>query len=260
MTRVLSGVALGVGALGLIWFLDSIWLLGVALAVCAIAFHEYDRIVDRIGAKVPYWTALITTLLACAMVPFRWIDIESVLAASLLIVALNVLASSRAGAPLLADTSAAILAPVYLGLPLGSLVGVHAIAGREAVLLLIATVVMSDTAQYYTGRTFGRTPLAPSRSPKKTREGALGGFVVAPVFLAVAGSYWLPVYPWWWHASLGLGIVVAGIIGDLFESMLKRAADMKDSGTLIPGHGGVLDRIDALLFAAPVFYFFLRVV
>ena len=260
MTRVLSGVVLGVVALALIWVLDSMALLGVALAVCAIAFHEYDRIVDRIGAKVPYWTALVATLLACAMVPFQWVDIESVLAAALLVVALNVLASSRTGASLLADTAAAILAPVYIGLPLGSLVGVHAIAGREAVLLMIATVAVSDTAQYYTGRTLGRTPLAPIRSPKKTREGAVGGFVVAPIFLAVAGSYWMPVYPWWWHASAGLGIVVAGIIGDLFESMLKRAADMKDSGTLIPGHGGVLDRIDALLFAAPVYYFLLRVI
>jgi phosphatidate cytidylyltransferase len=260
MTRVLSGVVLGVVALALIWWLDSIALLGVALAVGAVAFHEYERIVERIGAKVPYWTALVSTLLACAMVPFQWIDIESVLAASLLMVALNVLASERNGPPLLADTAAAMLAPVYLGLPLGSLVGVHAIAGREAVLLLIATVAVSDTAQYYTGRTLGRTPLAPARSPKKTREGAVGGFVVAPAFLAAAGSYWLPAFPWWWHASLGVGIVVAGIIGDLFESMLKRAADMKDSGTLIPGHGGVLDRIDALLFAAPVFYFFLRVV
>jgi phosphatidate cytidylyltransferase len=232
----------------------------VALAVAALAFHEYERIVDAIGAKVPYWTSLLATLFACAMVPFQWIDITSVLAAALLLVALNVLVSDRVGTPLLADTSAAVLAPVYLGLPLGSLVGVHAIAGREAVLLLIATVAVSDTAQYYTGRAFGRTPLALTRSPKKTREGAVGGFVIAPVFLAVAGSYWLPIYPWWWHASLGFGIVVAGIIGDLFESMLKRAADMKDSGALIPGHGGVLDRIDALLFAAPVFYFFLRVV
>lgn len=260
MTRVLSGVVLGVAALALIWFLDSTALLGVALAVCAVAFHEYERIVDGIGAKIPYWTALLTTLLACAMVPFEWIDIESVLAASLLVVALNVLLSDRAGTPLLADTAAAILAPVYVGLPLGSLVGVHAMAGKEAVLLLIATVAVSDTAQYYTGRTLGRTPLAPTRSPKKTREGAVGGFVIAPIFLAAAGAYWLPIYPWWWHASLGLGIVVAGIIGDLFESMLKRAANLKDSGTLIPGHGGVLDRIDALLFAAPVFYFFLRVV
>ncbi len=258
MTRVLSGVVLGGAALALIWFLSSIALLLVALIVAAIAFHEYERIVDAIGAKVPYWTALLATLFACAMVPFQWIDIESVLAASLLLIALNVLISERVGTPLLADTAAAVLAPVYIGVPLGCLVGVHAIAGREAVVLLIAAVAVSDSSQYYAGRTFGRTPLAPLRSPKKTREGALGGFVVAPIFLAVAGSYWLPAFPWWWHASVGLGIVATGIIGDLFESMLKRAANMKDSGTLIPGHGGVLDRIDALLFAAPVFYFFLR--
>src|SRR5215207_7212051 len=258
MTRVISGVVLAVAAIALIWFLSSIALLLVALIVAAIAFHEYERIVDAIGAKVPYWTALLATLLACSMVPFQWVDIESILAASLLLIALNVLTSDRVGAPLLADTAAAVLAPVYIGLPLGCLVGVHGIAGKEAVLLLIATVAVSDTAQFYTGRTLGRTPLAPLRSPKKTREGALGGLVVAPLFLAVAGSYFLPAFPWWWHASVGLGIVVAGIIGDLFESMLKRAADMKDSGTLIPGHGGVLDRIDALLFAAPVFYFFLR--
>ena len=177
MTRVLSGVVLGAAALALIWFLSSIALLGVALVVAAMAFHEYDRIVDAIGAKVPYWTALLATLLACAMVPFQWVDIESVLAAALLLIALNVLASDRVGTPLLADTAAAVLAPVYIGLPLGCLVGVHAIAGREAVLLLIATVAVSDTAQYYTGRTLGRTPLAPLRSPKKTREGAIGGFV-----------------------------------------------------------------------------------
>ncbi|HUQ89473.1 MAG TPA: phosphatidate cytidylyltransferase [Vicinamibacterales bacterium] len=258
MTRLVSGVFLAVVALALIWYLTSIALLGVALIVAAMAFHEYDRIVDKIGAKVPYWTALVATLLVCAMVPFEWVEIESVLAGALLLIALNVLASPRVGAPLLADTAAAVLAPVYIGMPLGCLVGVHAIAGREAVLLLIATVAVSDTAQYYTGRTLGRTPLAPLRSPKKTREGAVGGFVIAPAFLAIAGAYWLPDYPWYWHLSLGFGIVVAGIIGDLFESMLKRAADMKDSGALIPGHGGVLDRIDALLFAAPVFYFFLR--
>ena len=202
MTRVLSGVVLGAVALALIWFLSSIALLGVALVVAAMAFHEYERIVDAIGAKVPYWTTLLATLLACAMVPFQWVDIESVLAAALLLIALNVLASDRVGTPLLADTAAAVLAPVYIGLPLGCLVGVHAIAGTEAVLLLIATVAVSDTAQFYTGRTFGRTPLAPLRSPKKTREGALGGFVIAPLFLAVAGLVLAARrFPWYWHAS-----------------------------------------------------------
>ena len=251
---------LGAVALALIWFLNSIALLGVALVVATIAFIEYERIVAAIGAKIPYWTTLLATLCACAMVPFQWVDIVFVLAASLALIANNVLMSDRTGPPLLADTASAVLAPVYIGLPLGSLVGVHAIGGREAVMLLIATVAVSDTAQFCAGRIFGRTPLAPLRSPKKTREGAYGGFVIAPIFLAVAGHYWLPGYPPQWLAALGIGIVTAGIVGDLFESMLKRAADMKDSGDLIPGHGGVLDRIDALLFAAPVFYFFLRTV
>jgi len=258
MTRFLSGLILAVAALALIWFLSSAALMAVALGVAALAFTEYARIVEAIGARVPWWSSCAATLLAAVMVPFPWLSVELVLAAALLVVALNVLASDRTGPPILGDTAAAILAPVYIGLPLGSLVGVHAMAGREAVLLLIATVAVSDTAQYYTGRAFGRTPLAPRHSPKKTREGALGGFIAAPVFLAAAGAYWMPGVTPLWLAALGVGVVLAGITGDLFESMLKRAAGMKDSGSLIPGHGGVLDRIDALLFAAPMFYFFLR--
>ena len=258
MIRLLSGAALAASALLLVWFLSSPALLAVALGVAALAFGEYARIVEAIGARVPWWTAGASTLLACGMVPYPWLSVESVMAGTVLLVSVNVLASDRTGPPVLGDTAAAVMAPVYIGLPLGSLVGIHAMAGREAVLLLIAAVAVSDSAQYYAGRAFGRTPLAPRHSPKKTREGAIGGLVAAPVFLAVAGHSWMPGVPAEWLAGLGLGIAVAGIAGDLFESMLKRAANMKDSGHLIPGHGGVLDRIDALLFAAPMFYFFLR--
>jgi len=126
------------------------------------------------------------------------------------------------------------------------------------VLLLVFTIVVSDTAQYYSGRTFGRRPLALRLSPKKTIEGAVGGFVAAPLFLYFAGPYLVPVVTPLMIAPLGVLLVVCGIAGDLFESMIKRAADMKDSSALIPGHGGVLDRIDALLFATPPFYMFLR--
>ena len=158
------------------------------------------------------------------------------------------------GAPLVHGAAAGLLAPVYIGLPLGALVAIHQVAGREGVLTLIATVAASDTCQYYTGRTFGRRPLAPTISPKKTIEGAIGGFVLAPLALVALAHWWLPalhpVAVW----VAGLGIVVAGIAGDLFESSFKRAAGVKDSGALIPGHGGVLDRIDALLFCAPLFY------
>jgi phosphatidate cytidylyltransferase len=122
------------------------------------------------------------------------------------------------------------------------------------------TVMVSDTAQYYSGRLFGHRALAPAISPKKTIEGALGGFVSGILLLAVVGQWWLPEVPTALRALLGAAVVAFGIAGDLFESMLKRSAGVKDSSSLIPGHGGVLDRIDALLFAAPVYYVVLKYV
>ena len=130
--------------------------------------------------------------------------------------------------------------------------------GREAALLLILIVVASDTAQYYAGRAYGRHLLAPALSPKKTLEGAIGGLVAGSVALALLGHWWWPDAPAVLRAGLGVVLAALGITGDLFESMLKRAAGVKDSAALIPGHGGVLDRIDALLFAAPVYYTVVR--
>ncbi len=148
MTRILSGVSLAAAALAAIWFLTPVALLTVALVVAALAFAEYARIVSAIGADIPWWTTLLLTLLACAMVPFPWIDPVLVIVLALITSAANVLISTRIGAPTLADTAASVLAPVYIGLPLGALVGVTAVAGREAVLVLIGTVAISDTAQY----------------------------------------------------------------------------------------------------------------
>ena len=133
--------------------------------------------------------------------------------------------------------------------------------GPEALFLLMLTVIVSDTAQYYTGRLFGRRLLAPAISPKKTIEGAVGGFVFGTL---AAGrrrrTGGCPTVPLPIRAALGATVVALGIAGDLFESMLKRSAGVKDSSALIPGHGGVLDRIDALLFAAPVYYIVLKYV
>src|SRR6185503_10217187 len=108
---------------------------------------------------------------------------------------------------------------LYLGLPIGALVAVRETQGRAALFLLMLTVIVSDTAQYYTGRLFGRTPLAPIASPKKTIEGAVGGFVFGTAAFAVVAQWWLPIaIPF--RIVLGLTIVALGIIGDLFESML----------------------------------------
>ncbi len=160
----------------------------------------------------------------------------------------------------LARAAASVFPSLYIGLPIGALIAVRARRGPEVLFLLMLTIIVSDTAQYYTGRLLGRRKLAPVISPKKTIEGAMGGFVFGALALAIAGIWWLPTMPIAMRALLGVAIVTLGIAGDLFESMLKRSAGLKDSSALIPGHGGILDRIDALLFAAPIYYVVLKYV
>jgi phosphatidate cytidylyltransferase len=128
--------------------------------------------------------------------------------------------------------------------------------GAVRVALLLAIIMASDTAAFFVGYAWGRRRLAPDVSPHKTVEGALGGLlggVAGAMAIRVLGMPHLPVL----H-TVGLGISVAalGIVGDLDESLLKRWAGVKDSGTLFPGHGGMLDRLDSLLFGAPVLYYY----
>jgi len=258
MTRILSALVMAALTLAALWWLPSSALLGVVLAVAAMAVREFHRMVTAAGVSVPFWPVLVATLLTCAMVPYPHVSPLLVVWATFVVAALVVLRSTVTGPAALASVAVSVLTPLYIGWPLGALVALHAGRGREAVFLVLATVVTSDSAQYYAGRTFGRHPLAPARSPKKTMEGAAGGMVVAPVMLMLLGRVWAPDVAMPLLALVGVLVVVAGITGDLFESMIKRAADMKDSGTLIPGHGGVLDRIDALLFTVPVLYWVLR--
>jgi len=127
---------------------------------------------------------------------------------------------------------------------------------QDMLVLLFLCVMAGDTFAYYIGRSFGRHPLAPALSPKKTWEGAIGA-LFGSTLAALAAHFWffqgLPL-----HHALILGIVlgVAGILGDLAESVVKRATGVKDSSGLLPGHGGLLDRIDSLLFAGPVLYLY----
>jgi len=130
-------------------------------------------------------------------------------------------------------------------------------SGRRALLFLLLCVWSCDTTAYYVGSTLGRRKLAPEISPNKTIAGAVGGTLGAAgisLFLAM-----VDFVPWTLLFALGAGLCIAVIaqLGDLAESMIKRDAGVKDSGSLIPGHGGILDRVDALLFTVPIFYYVL---
>ena len=166
MSRVLSGLTLAAAAFALVWFLPWNALLVVALAVAALAFVEYARLAEAVGAPLPWLASLAATLGACVVVTTPWLHLPSLLAVALVAVAVALMAGGRHGAPLFHAASAAMLAPVYIGLPLGALVGIHQLAGREGVLATIATVAASDTCQFYCGRAFGRRPLAPTISPE----------------------------------------------------------------------------------------------
>ncbi len=127
--------------------------------------------------------------------------------------------------------------------------------GRKWILFALLVTFLGDTSAYYVGRTFGKRPLYPAVSPKKTLEGLGGNVLGCAITAALYIGFLLP--PAWWEAALlGLFLGLWGAAGDLFESMLKRAAGVKDSGKILLGHGGILDRIDALLVNLPIIYFF----
>lgn len=261
MTRVLSGAALIAVAVAVVWFAPDIVFQIFAAVLAVLSVREVVSLAAASGLEVATFPVLVSTLMTAGVVGIESsYALEVALMAALVAIGLGTLGSWRGGETALATVSAALFPSIYIGLPIGALAAVRAFAGPQVLFLLMLTVMVSDTAQYYSGRAFGRRPLAPAISPKKTIEGAIGGFVFGTVLFVAAGAWWVPGMPVLFRAVLGLAIVALGIAGDLFESMLKRSAGVKDSSGLIPGHGGVLDRIDALLFAAPVFYIVLKYV
>ena len=270
MTRLLSGAALLVLAVAAVWLSPGWLLFLIAEGLLLLAFVEYAHLSAAVGLPVPTIVSGAATMLTCAGVSSfprigdtlvgSAVGLDAILMSAFLGIAAITLTTWSGGKDALGSAAAALFPALYLGLPIGAMHAIREWRGAQVLFLLMLTVVVSDTAQYYSGRAFGRRPLAPAISPKKTIEGAIGGLVAGTLVLTVVGEWWLPSMPAAFRALLGAALVALGIAGDLFESMLKRSAGVKDSSTLIPGHGGVLDRIDALLFAAPLYYVVLKYV
>jgi len=256
MTRVLSALALLPLVIGIVWFLPPVGTLVLATIAAVLAFLEYARIMAAIDSRVPTAVTGAAVAAACIGVGAGYEATDVIMMSAVIAVGAIAVGGGVVDPSVLRGTAAAILPIAYIGLPLGAIAAVRAFAGREAVLLLMATIVISDSAQYYCGRAFGRRLLAPAISPKKTIEGAVGGLIFGTAAMMLGGRWVFPDAPITLLLAVSAAITALGMVGDLFESMLKRSAGVKDSSHLIPGHGGILDRIDSWLFAAPLYYAF----
>ena len=236
--------------------------------VCLLSLWEYFSILFRKWGK-KHLVIYIGLILGFLII---WAADLGNLSLMLLLFSFNLLSCaaisvvlSKPDSPLIDCVSRQVQGLIYIALFLGFLVLLrHQESGATWILLILCVIFGGDTGAYYVGTYFGKHKLIPRISPGKTVEGALGG-LAANAIVGGLINYFLPLLPWglymqrlpWgWAILFFIVMGVAGQLGDLFESQFKRAADIKDSGKLLPGHGGMLDRIDALLFAAPVAYFF----
>ncbi len=267
MTRFVSAAVLIAVLIATLWWAPP-WATVVLAAIAAgVAAVELAHISRAAGADVSVAFLGSTASVVCVAFALRasWPAagddlLATVLLAGVVACGAVTLASGPPAASTVARAGVTYMGPLYIGLPLGALAAMRVSSGPASVGWLVLIVAVSDSAQYYTGRLLGRTRLAPAVSPAKTVEGAIGGLVAATLVGAIAGPRIAVGVPLTAIGGAGLALFVAafGIIGDLFESLLKRSAGVKDSSSIIPGHGGVLDRIDSYLFAAPCYYLILR--
>jgi phosphatidate cytidylyltransferase len=266
MARILTAAVL-IPLVILLLFLAPFWAVTLAAAAVAVlACWEYLGLADGSGAQTPRVVVLVAVVALFAINFFRP---EMLMAGfSALAFLLFVIIAFRS--PLervLLDTSASIFGLLYIGLALVTIPLIWAQEHGPSLLLLLFCVVWAgDTVALYVGRASGKHKLAPKLSPGKTWEGSIasvGGSLLATLLLMGLGALMVRhnltglSYDGSWLHWLVLAVVlnIAAQLGDLVESALKRGAKVKDSGSLLPGHGGVLDRIDALLLAAPVLWY-----
>ncbi len=268
MQRILTAIVLIALVLALVLY-GPLWLIALfAAIVAALAAYEYRALAHQKTVYIPLWWLLAST----ALVFFFTVKLPDFELPVLSLLTFILLAWSGFRAPLervLLDTALGLFSLIYVVYPLTLLPLIKAHEdGTGLLLFLFVTVWAGDIFALYIGRNFGKRKLAPSLSPNKTWEGSIAS--VAGSILCGMGLYYLGQYlavhtstvlqitiPAWQMTLLAIALNIAAQLGDLLESAIKRGAGVKDSGTLLPGHGGILDRIDALLLAAPVLWYIL---
>jgi phosphatidate cytidylyltransferase len=268
MQRLITAVVL-VSVVLVVVFLSPklpLLLMGAIFTVSALALWEFLGLADAMGAKTPR-IAVLLCLAVLLLAVFRRPDLMAPCTGALAL-ALFILCAFRSPVNrVLADTACSVFGLVYIGVSMSALYLLSTQDNGPSLLLFLFLAVWSgDIAALYIGRAFGKRPLAPTLSPNKTWEGSIasvaGSVAVAALLVWAAQalsahSVDVLFYPGTLAHWLGLAVLVniGAQVGDLVESAIKRGAGVKDSGHLLPGHGGMLDRIDALLLAAPLLWY-----
>ncbi|MGH7485150.1 MAG: phosphatidate cytidylyltransferase [Thermoanaerobaculia bacterium] len=243
----------------------AIWIVGwanpyvfdAAMALCAaLALYEFLDLGKRKGYHLPVPLCIMVMLFIVAAFILEPISVEMGVFLALLVIPGFYVISSGSLDDALPSSAIAVLATLYVGMLGGSLIRLHDdfADGAKLVFFLLLVVWLGDSGAYYFGRTFGKHKLSPRISPKKTVEGLIGGVFTAIVTAVVIHFTFFKNFPLVHAIIAGVILSIAGVIGDLAESMWKRSAAVKDSGTLIPGHGGFLDRFDSIFYTTPILY------
>jgi phosphatidate cytidylyltransferase len=233
---------------------------GLVVVASAAALWELTRLFAQHERPVYVWLGIVAgTVLTASFAAPPILDALALPSLTLAVaVGLVLAAPVWRGAPSIEASANTLLAVLYVGWLLGYAILLHQSSplGDELVLFLVGVTWVGETCAYLVGSSMGRHRLAPVISPKKTVEGAVAQVVASVVTAAVLGAWLLPSCSMPAMLAGGALLGVVGQVGDLAESAIKRHVGTKDTGALIPGHGGILDRIDSLLFNLPAFYYF----
>lgn len=253
--RLISSIVILPVFLGLV-FLGGWWFFAVILVVATLATWEYIRMLRHHGYRAPYAFAMLVVWAILGDFVLAHLGFLQPILACLLFVSLCWHVLGDRTSTKLENWLLPFGGAFYIGWMTGHMLLLRALPrGQVLVFLSFAAIWLADSAAYFVGRAWGKHLLAPRLSPKKTWEGMVGGMVVSTAGSAVIA--WLSGLGWVHGALIGLLISTLAPMGDLGVSMIKRQVAVKDTSNLIPGHGGVLDRIDSLLIAAFVGYYYI---
>ena len=235
-------------------YLGGWWVFSLALIASLVALHEYWLLARPLAPLAPAgYIGAVLALVGAEVGGISW-AVGGLFTTFVLAFVLKAISEARAAATI--AISGTVMGAVWVGGGLGFLILLREIPahGRLAAVTVLLAVWAGDTFAYLGGRLLGRHKMAPATSPGKTWEGFVVG-TAATIFVAFVALYHQDFLTIGQSVALGVVVAIAAPIGDLFESLLKRDMEVKDTGTLLGGHGGMLDRLDALLFAAPAAYF-----